>query len=119
MNIKYLIKEQGEKNEKIFKNWNTQENGKGVSYKAGEKYTDNKELKLYAQWEEEEETKKITLPKPIRTGYTFNGWYTLKTSGEKIDENDYKVTKNITLYAQWMKIEEEKNDLNDEKKRGR
>lgn len=43
-----------------------------------------------------------TLPIPKRAGYTFLGWYTKKSSGKKIDTS-YAVTKNITLYAQWIK----------------
>ena len=41
-----------------------------------------------------------TLPTPTRTGYTFNGWYTAKTGGSKINSAT-KVTGNVTYYAQW------------------
>ena len=43
-----------------------------------------------------------TLPTPVRTGYTFDGWYTSKTSGTNITANS-KVTivANQTLYAHW------------------
>ncbi len=34
-----------------FIGWNTRKDGKGVSYAAGDEYTDNADLKLYAQWE--------------------------------------------------------------------
>ncbi|MHB1454762.1 MAG: leucine-rich repeat protein, partial [Saccharofermentanales bacterium] len=37
---------------------------------------------------------------PIRTGYTFNGWYTAATGGTKISF-PYKVDLDITLYAQY------------------
>ena len=40
------------------------------------------------------------LPIPKRTGYTFNGWYTARTGGEKITTSTV-FTKNTTLYAQW------------------
>ncbi len=42
------------------------------------------------------------LPKPTRTGYTFDGWYTAKSGGTRI-ETTTKVTtdKNHTLYAHW------------------
>ena len=93
-----------------FKNWNTEEKGKGESYEAGGKYTENKGTKLYAQWEENEETNKITLPEPVRAGYRFNGWYTQKADGEKINERDYVATASVTLYAQWEKIEEQNNN---------
>lgn len=43
------------------------------------------------------------LPRPTRTGYAFDGWYTAKTDGTLITAS-YTVTKNITLYAQWTKI---------------
>lgn len=47
-----------------------------------------------------------TLPTPTRKGYTFLGWYTDKTSGEKIIETTtYTYEKNITLYAQWKLVE--------------
>lgn len=42
------------------------------------------------------------LPVPVRTGYTFNGWYTEKTGGTKITaETPVSVAANQTLYAQW------------------
>lgn len=42
------------------------------------------------------------LPKPMRTGYTFLGWYTASSGGTKVTE-DTIVTKtsNHTLYAHW------------------
>ena len=47
---------------------------------------------------------KIELPAASRTGYTFNGWYTAKTEGTKVD-NDKVYEANTTLYAQWTKVE--------------
>lgn len=41
-----------------------------------------------------------TLPVPERNGYTFKGWYTAKTKGTKASSST-KVTKAMTLYAQW------------------
>lgn len=35
----------------IFKNWNTKQNGTGISYNPGDIYTANEPLTLYAQWE--------------------------------------------------------------------
>lgn len=46
--------------------------------------------------------KLASLPTPARDGYTFNGWYTAATSGEKI-EDGHKFTAKTTLYAQWTK----------------
>lgn len=42
-----------------------------------------------------------TLPTINKTGYTFNGWYTLQTGGTKVTTTT-KVTGNITYYAQWL-----------------
>ena len=45
------------------------------------------------------------LPTPTRTGYTFAGWYTAKSGGEKIETGaTVTITKNTTLYAQWSAI---------------
>lgn len=41
--------------------------------------------------------------KPIRSGYTFGGWYTNATLTMKYDFNT-AVTGNLTLYAKWTKI---------------
>ncbi|MDR0304636.1 MAG: InlB B-repeat-containing protein [Chitinispirillales bacterium] len=95
---------------------------------AGDKYivTDNKTL--YANWEQNEVTLPsytitfdsqdgsncpdipahigdiITLPSTSRSGYTFNGWFTLSSGGNKANEQ-YTVIGDITLYAQWTKIQ--------------
>ena len=43
------------------------------------------------------------LPEAVRDGYTFDGWYTMKTGGTEItNESDVTVTKNQTLYAHWI-----------------
>ena len=42
------------------------------------------------------------LPTPIRTGYTFKGWYTSAEGGIKITADDTVINSaNHTLYAQW------------------
>lgn len=42
------------------------------------------------------------LPAPTRTGYSFDGWYTQKTGGTKVDENTTVTTAaNHILYAHW------------------
>ena len=41
-----------------------------------------------------------TLPTVSRTGYTFNGWYTEKSGGNKISTTT-KLTADVTYYAQW------------------
>lgn len=37
---------------------------------------------------------------PVRTGYTFDGWYTKALGGDKVSF-PLKVTRDITLYAHW------------------
>ncbi len=42
------------------------------------------------------------LPTPSRTGYSFNGWYTAKSGGSKVDSGTkVTATSNHTLYAIW------------------
>ena len=42
------------------------------------------------------------LPTPERRGYTFLGWYTLPSGGEKVTEDTcLTVMEDVTLYAQW------------------
>ena len=45
----------------------------------------------------------VALPTPKREGYTFNGWWTAKIGGVKIDNigKGNNPTSNITYYAQW------------------
>ncbi len=44
-----------------------------------------------------------TLPTPTRTGYTFDGWYTLSVGGTKVDDASIVKTANEhTLYARWV-----------------
>ncbi len=43
-----------------------------------------------------------SLPKPSRSGYTFDGWYTAASGGTKITETtNVTATTNHTLYAHW------------------
>jgi len=68
-----------------------------VSFDANEGTvtTNNKTVDFYSAYGE--------LPIPTRTGYTFNGWYTEKTNGEKITSDTIvKIKENQTLYAQWI-----------------
>jgi uncharacterized repeat protein (TIGR02543 family) len=44
--------------------------------------------------------KLASLPTPTRTGYTFNGWYTAATGGDKVTESKV-YSANTTIYAQW------------------
>ncbi|MDR1184074.1 MAG: S8 family serine peptidase [Coriobacteriales bacterium] len=40
------------------------------------------------------------LPTPVRTGYTFNGWFTTASGGTQINATT-TVTANVTYYAHW------------------
>lgn len=40
------------------------------------------------------------LPTPVRDGYTFNGWFTQKDGGTKI-EAGYRASADITVFARW------------------
>ena len=84
----------------VFKEWNTQADGKGTSYAAGASYTKDEDVTLYAQWTD---PKAGTLAAPARSGYTFDGWYTAATGGSKVTSGT-TITKNTTLHAHWTKI---------------
>ena len=50
-----------------------------------------------------------TLPKAVRKGYTFKGWYTKKSGGTKVTAaTRVNSTKTITLYAHWSKVSKPK-----------
>ena len=83
-------------------------NGWATSASGAVKYEDKESVSnlatsgtfnLYANWT----LGKVTLPTPTRTGYTFAGWYTAASGGEKVGEGgaSYTPSKAITLYAQW------------------
>ena len=44
------------------------------------------------------------LPSPTRKGYKFEGWYTSKSGGEKVDSSTPAYDKSLNLYAHWTKI---------------
>ena len=48
----------------------------------------------------------ITLPKPTKTGYSFEGWYTNEDySGEKMmDGTNFEITTDATIFAKWEEI---------------
>ena len=51
------------------------------------------------------ETETITLKDPVKTGYTFDGWYkTVDFTGEAVTEITQGTTGDITLYAKWIEI---------------
>lgn len=46
-----------------------------------------------------------TLKSAVRAKYTFEGWYTKKSGGTKVNSSTVcKYTKNTTLYAHWKKV---------------
>lgn len=48
-----------------------------------------------------------TLPTPMRTGYTFNGWYTLSSGGSQVtNDTIVNISSNHTLYAHWTAKDE-------------
>ena len=49
--------------------------------------------------------KLTSLPTSTQSGYSFNGWYTAKTGGDKITL-DTVFSANVTVYAQWTKDSE-------------
>jgi len=45
-----------------------------------------------------------TLPKPTRSGYKFEGWYTKKSGGKKVSATTKMSAKNTVVYAQWKRV---------------
>ena len=45
----------------------------------------------------------VILPEPIKTGYTFDGWYDQETNGNKVGNSGEQITitSSITLHAHW------------------
>lgn len=44
------------------------------------------------------------LPSPKRDGYVFDGWYTSKSGGKKVDSSTPAYDRSLNLYAHWTKI---------------
>lgn len=83
-----------------FNGWNTKSDGSGTSYASGAKYSENSGATLYAQWTRTTKTAPITLPRPTRDNYSFDGWFNGSTKvGDAGDA--YTPTGNITLTAHW------------------
>jgi len=104
----------------IFDGWYTAQTG-GDKVENGAKIERTTDHTLYAHWTRDkvtvtfnynytgaaDTTRSInkggpigTLPKPARTGYTFDGWYDAPTGGNEIDANK-PVTVNTACYAHW------------------
>lgn len=95
--------------------------------KAGDTYTPERDMWLYANWKPEQvqditvtfdmdggkeitavKVKKgsvISLPEAERDGHIFLGWYIAKEGDTKLDA-EFTVTEDITLYAHWEKDSE-------------
>ena len=48
------------------------------------------------------------LPTPTRNGYTFDGWFTELTGGNKVSANT-TINGNATIYAHWIEIPQQDN----------
>ncbi|MDR1527551.1 MAG: InlB B-repeat-containing protein [Dysgonamonadaceae bacterium] len=106
-----------------FLGWFTKPDGAGTLYTASTVYKQLTDITLYAHWtniytvdfnaeggEPVSEIRSVVygtelgaLPEPIRTGYTFNGWYT-EPYGEGVQYTAttlYEIEGNITLHAYW------------------
>ena len=108
-----------------FDGWYTTAIGPGDKVLPSDEYLLFGNQNLYARWSIEQYTVKFnthgvgsnpadinvahgskygTLPVlPQRTGYTFNGWYTEQTGGNKVT-SDTVVIANHTLHAQWTGV---------------
>ena len=94
-------------------------------YQPGSQYSKDGNVTLYAHWKPTSEICKVTfnahggsetepreiirgraigeLPKPTRSGYAFQGWYTAESGGNKISSQTI-VNGNVTFHAQWKKM---------------
>ena len=113
-----------------FSGWNTKSDGSGISYAEGELYTVTESITLYSKWiinnytvtydgngntsgsapssQSADYNSNITLPNGNnleKTGYIFSGWNTRSDgagAGNYAAGANYKVTRDITLYAKWL-----------------
>ena len=120
-----------------FDGWNISSDGTGTSYTDGQIITPSGNITLYAQWKKKEVYYTITFDSnggsgsmssktvsagtsfylPIntftRSGYEFVGWNTNSygTGTSYTDGQFITPPGNISLYAQWKKIEEEQEQV--------
>ncbi|MEE1290214.1 MAG: InlB B-repeat-containing protein, partial [Spirochaetota bacterium] len=105
-----------------FKEWNTNSDGSGDSYIAGESYIFGEDTNLYAQWTVNTytitynldggtnaesnptsytvETDTIILANATKNGYAFLGWY--DENGDKVTQITKGTTEEITVTAEWQ-----------------
>ena len=114
-----------------FAGWNTAADGSGTNYLEGANYTNNAGITLYAKWtvntytvtyngnsntggtvpSNQTKTYAVDLTLAantgtlVRTGYTFDGWYTTSTgtsgTAYAAGTGTYSANAGITLYAKW------------------
>jgi len=87
-----------------FQGWNTRKDGAGETYIAGDVYSNNEALTLYAQWSNPVVGE---LKIPSKKGYTFNGWKGRFQDDQlgwgewiKFSEST-QITGNASLLAEW------------------
>lgn len=107
-----------------FKGWYTRRKG-GSQFSSDTVIDTDCTITLYARWEALEYTasfdknegdsvsqssRKVkvgsalgTLPTASRTGYSFEGWYTARTGGSKVN-GVYKIDKDTKFYAHWKAL---------------
>lgn len=97
-----------------FLNWNTKQDGSGISYNSNSAYTEAKSINLYAQWDDNapgNSNIKLITPES-RIGYIFEGWYLdSKYEFPVIEDSRYDAItdtfvpdENITFFAKWRKV---------------
>ncbi|MCQ5080576.1 InlB B-repeat-containing protein [Gemmiger formicilis] len=119
------------RSEYTFTGWNTQADGKGIAYKAGDSFTLTEDTVLYAQWSKNAPAQvkvsynanggagtmesvtgdvgsKIVIQQSgfTRSEYTFTGWNTQadgKGTAYKAGDSFTLTDKDTVLYAQWSK----------------
>lgn len=114
--------------DKMFAGWNTRADGKGTMYGDGATVsglceTQGASITLYAQWKWQEykitykldkgtnnkknpavytvNTSTITFKAPVKTGFTFAGFYTDKKFKNKITKIKKGSRGDVTVYAKW------------------
>lgn len=115
------------KTERVFQGWNTKKDGSGIAYSNGQSIKNltsepGGTITLYAQWKEKTykityklkggknnsknpsvytKSAAVTLKKPTRAGYTFEGWYADSKCKKKVTGIKKGSTGNKTFYAKW------------------
>ena len=119
-------------NSRRFLGWNTEPDGSGKNYFAGDKIENHYgNLYLFAQWEkpvtltldENYRGGRVTekellvgdliephLYKPKRRGHTFKGWSYNKKHLDKVHYDD-RIYEDTTVYAIWDEVEEEPEEI--------